>query len=56
MRSVLNLEPLALGFRQALIVGNLFHQTPDFGAKIRFQLFPGGLGIFDRVVKDGSSP
>jgi len=51
---VLNLEPFAVCFRQTLIVGNLFDQPPDLGAKSRFQLFGGGLSVFDRVVKDGS--
>jgi hypothetical protein len=54
MWGVLNLEPFALCFRQTLVVGNLFNQLPDFGAKTPFQLFSGGLGVFDRVVKDGS--
>jgi hypothetical protein len=51
---ILNLEPFALCFRQALVVGDLFNQTPDFGAKTSFQFFSGGLGVFDRVVKNGS--
>jgi hypothetical protein len=37
-----------------LVVGNLFNQTPDFNAKSNFQLFTGGLSVFDGVVKDGS--
>ena len=53
MWGVLDLEPFALCFRQALVVGNFFNQLPHFGAKSRFQFFAGGLGVFDRVVKDG---
>ena len=54
MGGVLDLKPLSLGFRQALVVGYLFNKTTDFGAKKAFQFLTGGLSIFDRVVKDGS--
>ena len=54
MRGVLDLEPFALCLRQALVVGDLFNQTPDFGAKTGLKFFAGGLRIFNRVVEYGS--
>ncbi len=50
---MLDLESLPLFLRQLLVIGDLEHQRPLFGPEVLLEL-PGVLGVFDRVVKNGS--
>jgi hypothetical protein len=51
VRGVLDLEALALGFRERLVVGDLGDDARDARAERVRELLVGGIGVLHRVVE-----
>jgi len=49
----LDLQELAFGFVERLVVGHFVNDVGDIFAENTYQFLVGRLGIFDRVVEDG---